>query len=150
MNLPVAGVMHQPEMREVVCPAVTLGPHVVDVDLFPIVQSLVANRTAPVLPPGEVPCATGCAVSVLPPLAPIILESRVIRRIGGGHKSMADDWGPGELSEGAMPFLILKHPAVLATTDPPLILLGSPPARFSRVSPLHVALSASIHEAVQG
>ena len=51
MNLPVAGVMHQPEIREVLRPTVTLGLHVVDVDLFPIVQSLVADRTAPVLPP---------------------------------------------------------------------------------------------------
>jgi hypothetical protein len=35
VNLPVAGVMHQPEMREVLRPAVTLGLHVVDVDRFP-------------------------------------------------------------------------------------------------------------------
>ena len=59
MNLPVAGVMHQPEIREVIRPAVTLGLHVVDVDLFPIVESLVADRTAPVLPPGEVPARPG-------------------------------------------------------------------------------------------
>ena len=63
---------------------------------------------------------------------------------------MADDCGPGELSEGPMPLLILKHPPVLATADAAPILLGSPPAGFSRVPPLHVALSASIHEAVQG
>jgi len=55
VNLSVAGVVHQPEIREVLRPAVLLRPHVVDVDLFPIVQSLVANRTAPVLPPGELP-----------------------------------------------------------------------------------------------
>ena len=36
MNLPVAGVVHQPEIREVIRPAVTLGSYVVDVDLFPI------------------------------------------------------------------------------------------------------------------
>ena len=72
MNLPVAGVVHQPEIREVIRPSVTLGPHVVDVDLFPIVQSLVADRTAPVLPPGELPRATGRAVSALPPLAPVV------------------------------------------------------------------------------
>ena len=41
MNLPVAGVMHQLEIREVIRPAVTVGPHVVDVDLFTIVQSLI-------------------------------------------------------------------------------------------------------------
>ena len=150
MNLPVAGMMHQPEIREIVCPTVTLGPHVVDVDFFPIVQRLVADRTAPVLPPGEVPRATGRVVGALPPLAPVVLERRVIGGIGGGHKSMADDGGPGELPEGAMPFLILKHPAVLTTAGPAPILLGSPPAGFSRVPPLHVALSASIHEAVQG
>ena len=52
MNRPVAGVMHQPEMREILRPAVTLGLHVVDVNLFPIVEHLVADRTAPMLPPG--------------------------------------------------------------------------------------------------
>src|SRR5262249_1437623 len=136
--------------REVFRPAVLLGPHVVDVDLFPIVQSLVADRTAPVLPPGEVPRATGRVVGALPPLAPVVLERRVIGGIGGGHESMADDCGPGEVPEGAMPFLILKPPAVLTTAGPAPILLGSPPAGFSRVPPLHVALSASIHEAIQG
>jgi hypothetical protein len=60
VNLSVAGVMHQPEIREVIRPSVTLGPHVVDVDLFPIVQSLVADRTAPVLPPGELPRTASC------------------------------------------------------------------------------------------
>jgi hypothetical protein len=150
VNLPVAGVMHQPEIREVIRPAVTLGPHVVDVDLFPIVQSLGADRTAPVLPPGELPRATSRDLGALPPLAPVVLECRVIGGIRGGHKSMADDYGPGELSKGPMPLLILKHPAVLTTADPAPILLGSPPAGFSRVTPLHVALSASIHEAVQG
>jgi hypothetical protein len=142
--------MHQPEIREVVCPAMLLGPHVVDVDLFPIVQSLVADRTAPVLPPGELPRATSRAVDALPPLAPGVLEGRVIGGIRGGHESMADDGGPGEFPQGPMPFLILKHPAVLATADAAPILLGSPPARFSRVTPLHVALSALIHEAVPG
>ena len=150
MNLSVAGVVHQPEIREVIRPSVTLGPHVVDVDLFPIVQSLVAGRTAPVLPPGELLRTARRDVGSLPPLAPVVLERRVIGRIRGGHKSMADDGSPGELSEGSMPFFILKHPAVLATVDPTAILLGSLPARFSRVSPLHVALGASIHKAIQG
>ena len=150
MNLPVAGVMHQPEIREVVRPAVTLGPHVVDVDLFPIVQSLVADRTAPVLPPGELPRTARRVLSALPPLAPVVLEGRIIGGIRGGDQPMADDCGPGELSEGPMSLLILKHPAVLATVDPAPILLGSPPAGFSRVPSLHVAPSASIHEAVQG
>ena len=79
MNLPVAGVVYQPEIREVLRPAVLLGPHVVDVDLFPIIQSLVADRTAPVLPPGELPRAASRGLGAVPPLAPIVLEGRVIR-----------------------------------------------------------------------
>ena len=146
MNLPVAGVMHQPEIREGIRPAVTLGPHVVDVDLFPIIQSLVADRTVPVLPPGELPRATGRVVGVLPPWAPVVLERRVIGGIRGGDQSMADDCGPGEFPQGPMPFLILKDPAVLPTVDPTPVFLGSPPAGFSRVPPLHVALGASIHK----
>src|SRR5262249_4865886 len=150
VNLPVAGVMHQPEIREIVCPTVTLGLHGVDVDLFPIVESLVTDGTAPVLPPGELSRAARRVMGGLPPWTPVVLERRVIGGRGGGHASMADDCGPGEFPEGAMPFLILKHPAVLTTAGPAPILLGSPPAGFSRVTPLHVALSASIHEAVQG
>ena len=150
MNLPVAGVMHQPEIREVVRPAVTLGPHVVDVDLFPIVQSLVADRTAPVLPPGELPRAASRGLGAVLPLAPVVLEGRIIGGMHGGDQPMADDLGPGEFPERPMPLLILKDPAVLSTADLAPILLGSPPARFSRVSPLHVALSASIHKAIQG
>ena len=128
----------------------TLGPHVMGVDLFLIVQSLVADRTAPVLPPGEVLRTARRDLGSLPPLAPVVLEGWVIGGIRGGDESMADDFGPGELSEGPMPLLILKHPPVLAAADATPILLGSPPAGFSRVPPLHVALSASIHEAVQG
>jgi hypothetical protein len=70
VNLPVAGVVHQPEIREVIRPAVTLGPHVVDVDLFPIVQRLVADRTAPVLSPGALLRTASRDVGSLPPLAP--------------------------------------------------------------------------------
>ena len=98
--------MHQPEIREIVRPTVTLGPHVVHVDLFPIIQSLVADRTVPVLPPGELPRATGRVVGMLPPLAPVVLERRGIGGIRGGDQSMADDCGPGEFPQGPMPFLI--------------------------------------------
>ena len=150
MNLPVAGVMHQPEIREVVRPAVTLGPHVVDVDLFPIVESLMADRTAPVLPPGELPRSARRVLGSLPPLPPGVLERRVIGGVRGGHEPMADNFRPGEFPEGPMPLLILKHPAVLTAVSSAPILLGSPPPGFSRVTPLHVALRASRHKAVQG
>jgi hypothetical protein len=57
---------------------VLLGPHVVDVDLFPIVESLMADRTAPVLPPGELPRSARRDLGSLPPLTPGVLERRVI------------------------------------------------------------------------
>ena len=141
--------MHQPEMREVVRPFVTLGPHVVDVDLLAVVESLMAARTAPVLPPGELPHAASRGLGAVPPLAPVVLEGRIIGGMRGGEQPMADDLGPGEFPERPVPLLILKDPAVLSTADLAPILLGSPPARFSRVTPVHVALGAFIHEAIQ-
>jgi hypothetical protein len=109
-----------------------------------------ADWTEPVLPSGELPRAASRSLGSAPPLAPVVLEGRVIGGIRGGDQPMADDLGPGDLPQGPMPFLILKDPAVLPTTDLAPILLGSPPAGFSRVTPSHVALSAYIHKAIQG
>ena len=83
------------------------------------------------LPPGELPRATSRGLGSVPPLAPVVLEGRVIGGMRGGDQPMAADLGAGELPEGPMPFLILKGPAVLSTTDSAPILLGSPPAGFS-------------------
>jgi hypothetical protein len=143
-------MLHPPEMREVVGPAVTLGPHVVDVDLCPMVQRLVADRTAPVWPPGEWPRATRRAVGALPPWAPGVRAGRVRGSRRGGHESMADDGGPGACPAGPMPCLLLHPPAVLRPAEPAPILLGAPPARGARVTPWPGALSASIQEAVPG
>ena len=150
MNLPVAVLMHQPEIRKVIRAPVVLGHHMVHVDFLSIIKSLVAAGTETVLPPGELPRATSRGLHSVPPLAPVVLEGRVIGGMRGGDQPMADDLGPGELPEGPMPLLILKHPAVLSTTDVAPILLGPPPAGFSRVTPLHVAPGACIHEAIQG
>ena len=139
VNLPVAGVMHQPEIRKVIRAPMMLGHHMVHVDFLPIIKSLVAARTETVLPLGELPRATSRGLCSVPPLAPVVLEGWVIGGMGGGDQPMADDLGPGELPEDPMPLLILKHPAVLSTTDAAPILLGPPPAGFSRVTPLHVA-----------
>src|SRR5262249_33241535 len=109
-----------------------------------------ATRTETVLSPGEVPRATSRGLGSVPPLAPVVLEGRVIGGMRGGDQPMADDLGPGKLPEGPMSLFILKHPAVLSTTDVAPILLGPPPAGFSRVTPLHVAPGACIHEAIQG
>ena len=57
---------------------------------------------------------------------------------------------PGDLSQGGMALFILKDLACLpGSTGPAPILLSSPPARFGRMAPLHVALSALVHEVVQ-
>ena len=149
MNLTVAVLMHQPEIREVVRTSVVLGHHMVHVDFLTIIESLVAVGTETVLSPGELPRAASHDLGSVPPLAPVVLKGRIIGGIGGGDESMADDFGPGEFPEGPMPLLIREDPAVLSTADPAPILLSSPPAGFSRVTSLHVALSASIHEAVQ-
>src|SRR5262249_39249958 len=128
MNLPVAGVMHQPEIREVFRTSMVFGLHVVYVEFLTIVESLMADWTEPVLPPGELPRAASRSLGSVPPLAPVVLQARVIGGIGGRDQPMTDDLGPGELPQGPMPLLILKDPAVLPTTDLAPILLGSPPA----------------------
>ena len=76
--------MHQPEIREVIRAPVVLGHHMVHVDLFAIVQSLVAAGTETVLPPGELPRATSRGLRSVPPLAPVVLEGRVIGGMRGG------------------------------------------------------------------
>jgi hypothetical protein len=53
----------------------------------------------------------------------------------------------GEFPLGAL--FILKDPPVLTTKSLPPIFLRSPPPRFPRVAPLHVALSTLIHEMIQ-
>src|SRR5262249_8954028 len=109
-----------------------------------------APRTETVLSPGELPRAPSRGLGSVPPLAPVVLEGRGIGGMRGGDQPMADDLGPGKLPEGPMSLFILKHPAVLSTTDVAPLLLGPPPAGFSRVTPLHVAPGACIHEAIQG
>ena len=84
VNLPVAVVMDQPEIREVVCAPVVFEPHVVHVHVLAIVESLMAARTAPVLPPGELPHAASRGLGAVPPLAPVVLEGRIIGGMRGG------------------------------------------------------------------
>jgi hypothetical protein len=100
MNLPVAVVMHQPEIREVFRASMVFGLHVVYVEFLAIVESLMADWTAPVLPPGELPRAASRGLGSVPPLAPVVLKGRVIGGICGRDQPMADDLSPGELPQG--------------------------------------------------
>ena len=74
------------------------------------------------LPPGELPRAASRGLGAVLPLAPVVLEGRIIGGMRGGDQAMADDLGPGEFPERPVPLLILKDPAVLSTADPAPIL----------------------------
>lgn len=150
MNLAMAGVMDEPQISEDVRAALFLRHHMVDVELLAILKRLVTDGTEPLLPPGELPMAFHHGVESGSPLPPVSLQGWVIGRIGLRDQPMADNPCPGDLSQGGMALFILKDPASLpGSTGPAPILLGSPPARFGRMAPLHVALSARVHEVVQ-
>ncbi len=61
--LTVAVLVHQPEVCEILRAPMLLGPYVVHVYLFTIVQSLLTGGTEAVLPPGKLPRVTMHRVS---------------------------------------------------------------------------------------
>jgi hypothetical protein len=84
------------------------------------------------------------------PLSPVSLQGRGIGGIGLRDQPMAYHPCPDDRSQGGMALLLLKDPASLpGSTGPAPLLLSSPPARFGRRAPLHVTLSALVHEVVQ-
>src|SRR6266446_9689387 len=85
-----------------------------------------AARTETVLPPGELPRATSRGLGSVPPLAPVVLEGRIIGGMRGGDQPMADDLGPGEFPERPVPLLILKDPAVWSCTSSLRIIPSHP------------------------
>ena len=69
----MAGVMHQPQIREVVCAPAFLGHHMMDVESLAIFQVLVTDRTEPLLPLDELP-ATKCGhLRLGSSLSPVVL-----------------------------------------------------------------------------
>jgi hypothetical protein len=73
VNLTVAIVMHQPEIREVLRAPMGLWHDMVRVERRSIFQVLVTDRTTAVLPLGQVPLAIGHGVGPRPSLSPVIL-----------------------------------------------------------------------------
>jgi len=62
---------------------------------------------------------------------------------------MLNNLGPSEFPKRSVALFILKDPPVLTTQSLSPILIRSPPPRFHRVAPFHVALSTLIHEMIQ-
>jgi hypothetical protein len=146
----MAGVMDEPQIPEDVRAPLLLRHHMVDVERLAILKRLVTDGTEPLLPPGEWLVALRHGVESGSPLPPIDRQGRVIGGIGLWDQPMTDHPCPGDLSQGGMALFILKDPACLpGSTGPAPILLSAPPARFGRMAPLHVALSALVHEVVQ-
>jgi hypothetical protein len=84
--------MHQAERRAILRPAVPLGPPVLAVDRFPLGPRLVADRPAPLVPPGRAEHRARRDVGALL-AAPGVLEGRGSGRRRGGPAHVLR--GPG-------------------------------------------------------
>jgi hypothetical protein len=73
VKLAVAGVVYQPEIRKIVRASVFLGNHVGPVEILAVLQRLVTDGAETLLPPRQLPRATGRAVGSAPPLRPVVL-----------------------------------------------------------------------------
>jgi hypothetical protein len=91
VNLAVAVVMHQPEIREIIRTPVFLGNHMMHVQVFAVFQDLVTDGTEALLSPGQLPQASGRGLDSALPLFPVGLKGWVVGGIGGGDEPMPDD-----------------------------------------------------------
>ena len=73
MNLMMAVVMHEPQIREVVFPPAFLGNHMMDMQFLTIFQVLVADRAEALLPLGELPATTRGPLRLRSSLLPVLL-----------------------------------------------------------------------------
>ena len=69
----MAVVVYQPEIRRIVRASVLLGNHVVHVQVLAILQRLVTDGAETLLPPRQLPRATGRGWGSAPPLRPVVL-----------------------------------------------------------------------------
>jgi hypothetical protein len=73
VNLAMAGVMHEPQIRESIGAPGVLGDHMVDVESLPILQVLMTDRAAPLLSLDEVPTTKCRHLWLRPSLSPVVL-----------------------------------------------------------------------------
>ena len=73
MNLAMAGVMHQPQIREVVFAPALLRNHMMDVEVLAIFEVLVTDRTDTLLPSGKLPATKDRHLRLGSPLSPVVL-----------------------------------------------------------------------------
>src|SRR5262245_13770798 len=141
----MAGVMHQPTIREVVRAPAVLGHHRMDGESLAMFHVLVTDGTAAMRPLDEWPPTPFGHRWPGSSLSPGGLQGRVRGGLRHWYETRPDDRGPGKRSERPLPWLILEDPSIRSTQSPALILFRSPPPRFSRVTSFHRALSPRIH-----
>ena len=73
MNLAMAVMMNQPQIREVVCAPALLGNHMMDVEFLAIFQVLVADRADALLPLDELPATKRRHLGLRSSLLPVVL-----------------------------------------------------------------------------
>ena len=73
MNLAMAGVMHEPQIRERIYAPALLGDHMVDVESLTMLQVLMTDGTAPLLSLDELPATKFGHLRLRPSLSPVVL-----------------------------------------------------------------------------
>ena len=73
MNLAMAVVMNQPQIREVFCAPTFLGNPMMDMEILAIFQVLMAHRTAALLLVDELSATTHCHLGFRSSLLPVVL-----------------------------------------------------------------------------
>jgi hypothetical protein len=73
VNLAMAGVMHEPQMRESICAPAVLGDHMVDVESLTILQVLMTDGTETLRSLDEVPATKCRPLRLRPSLSPVVL-----------------------------------------------------------------------------
>jgi hypothetical protein len=85
VNLAMAGVMHEPQIREDIFAPASLGLHMMHVEFFAVFQVLVADRANALLPLDELSVPKRRHLRFGSSLVPVILQGRVIGRIRRWH-----------------------------------------------------------------
>jgi len=119
-------VMNESQIGDLVRAPVLLRNHVVDVQVFAIFQSLVTERTPPLLSSGQLSMLIRRGWGSAPSLSPIGLEAWVIRGILLGDEPMSYDLCPRAFAKRCLALFILKDPPVPSTEGLSPILLRSP------------------------
>ena len=79
-------VMNESQIRAIVRTPVLLGNHVVDVKVFAVFQSLVTNRTPPLLSSDKLSTSIGWGWGSTPSLSPVLDSGVFLLSYVGSHR----------------------------------------------------------------